>query len=363
MHSVWKSGSSSQGGPGKRIMTFGSPSIFGRHELAGSRAPRIAQHLRALDEIGLAGVVRRHLNAAGGEAGVERGQNVGIAPQAEAERFRHALAREVVLGRPESAGADQDLGPRQGLLDTLNQAFTVVAHDGFENHFDAQVVQLLGEKEGVGVLAVWRQHFGADRDDLCVHSKQCSKTRLFVPDSLWCRPSRKRILRKDCGKPGKAACVLLPSVVVLYLTAQSRRMEGAVRIAAAKATSVDAGQLSLWTDKPMNKPGLALLSVLLLSTVSSAQDSRAMATRVWRQANERAIVTELMALVSIPDLAADPASLRKNATTIQQMLEKRGVKTRLLETPDAPPAVYGELITPGASRTPDVLRALRWPAA
>ena len=101
----------------------------------------------------------------------------------------------------------------------------------------------------------------------------------------------------------------------------------------------------------MNKPRLALLSVLLLSALCFAQDSRALATRSWRQANERAIVTELMTLVSIPDLAADPAGLRKNATTIQQMLEKRGVKTRLLETPGAPPAVYGELMMPGASRT------------
>ncbi len=101
----------------------------------------------------------------------------------------------------------------------------------------------------------------------------------------------------------------------------------------------------------MTMPRSALLSVLLLSTLCFAQDSATMAIRGWRQANERPIVSELMTLVSIPDLAVDAASLQKNATTIQQMLEKRGVKTRLLETPGAPPAVYGELMTPGAKRT------------
>jgi len=49
--------------------------------------------------------------------------------------------------------------------------------------------------------------------------------------------------------------------------------------------------------------------------------------------------------------AADPANLRKNATTIQQMFEKRGVKSHLLEIPGVPPAVYGEIMTPGATRT------------
>lgn len=55
--------------------------------------------------------------------------------------------------------------------------------------------------------------------------------------------------------------------------------------------------------------------------------------------------------MKIPNLAADPVSLRKNATTIQQMLEKRGVKSRLLELPGVPPLVYGEIMTAGASRT------------
>ncbi len=44
-------------------------------------------------------------------------------------------------------------------------------------------------------------------------------------------------------------------------------------------------------------------------------------------------------------------TLRKNATAIQQMFEKRGAKSRLLELPGVAPAVYGEIMTPGATRT------------
>src|SRR5438093_11278205 len=33
------------------------------------------------------------------------------------------------------------------------------------------------------------------------------------------------------------------------------------------------------------------------------------------------------------------------------MLERRGVQGRLLEAPGSPPAVYGELVSPGATRT------------
>jgi acetylornithine deacetylase/succinyl-diaminopimelate desuccinylase-like protein len=101
----------------------------------------------------------------------------------------------------------------------------------------------------------------------------------------------------------------------------------------------------------MNKPRLALLSVLLLSALCLAQDSRTLATRSWRQANEHAIISEYVEFLKIPNLAADPANLRRNAATIQQMFEKRGVKSRLLELPGVAPAVYGEIMTPGATRT------------
>jgi acetylornithine deacetylase/succinyl-diaminopimelate desuccinylase-like protein len=76
-----------------------------------------------------------------------------------------------------------------------------------------------------------------------------------------------------------------------------------------------------------------------------------MAARRWRMTHERAIVTEFLDLLSIPDIATDQTDMRKNAAHIRRILERCGAKTRLLEIPDAPPVVYGEIPTPGSERT------------
>src|SRR5690606_31769986 len=48
----------------------------------------------------------------------------------------------------------------------------------------------------------------------------------------------------------------------------------------------------------------------------------------------------------------DLPNIRRNAELLVQMLERRGVRARLLELDGGvPPAVYGELTTPGATRT------------
>jgi acetylornithine deacetylase/succinyl-diaminopimelate desuccinylase-like protein len=73
--------------------------------------------------------------------------------------------------------------------------------------------------------------------------------------------------------------------------------------------------------------------------------------RSWREAREPQIVREYAAFLAIPNVASDPASLRRNATTIVGLLEGRGVAARLLESGTAAPAVYGELRVKGATRT------------
>lgn len=82
-----------------------------------------------------------------------------------------------------------------------------------------------------------------------------------------------------------------------------------------------------------------------------AADPAAEAARAWRQAHERSILAEFVDLLSIPNLARDTPSIRRNAAAIVTLMEKRGVKTRLLETESAPPVVYGEILKPGAPRT------------
>ncbi len=67
--------------------------------------------------------------------------------------------------------------------------------------------------------------------------------------------------------------------------------------------------------------------------------------------NGAAIVAELRELVSIPNVASDRANIQRNAQFLMTMLEKRGVKARILET-DGPPIVYGEI---GDASLPTIL--------
>jgi acetylornithine deacetylase/succinyl-diaminopimelate desuccinylase-like protein len=76
------------------------------------------------------------------------------------------------------------------------------------------------------------------------------------------------------------------------------------------------------------------------------------AARAYREHNEAAIVGEFAGLLSIPNLASDSIDIRRNADRLVQMLDARGFQNaRLLAVPGAPPAVYGELPSPGAART------------
>jgi acetylornithine deacetylase/succinyl-diaminopimelate desuccinylase-like protein len=73
--------------------------------------------------------------------------------------------------------------------------------------------------------------------------------------------------------------------------------------------------------------------------------------RVYRQAHEKQILTEFVNLLSIPNHAGDTADIERNAKAVSAMLQARGVTVRLLRVPGASPVVFGELRTPGATRT------------
>ena len=97
---------------------------------------------------------------------------------------------------------------------------------------------------------------------------------------------------------------------------------------------------------------LLFLCVCLPSTLvaqTNTQDS----VRNFRRANEHKILGEFLSLLSIPNIASDNANIRKNAAQIVEMMKQRGLNPRLLEakTPNAPPLVYGEWKTAGATRT------------
>lgn len=75
--------------------------------------------------------------------------------------------------------------------------------------------------------------------------------------------------------------------------------------------------------------------------------------RAYRQANEHRLLSDFVKLLSIPNVASDTANIRKNAAELVAGMQKRGLKPRLLEAADSkvPPVVYGEWMTPGATKT------------
>jgi len=95
----------------------------------------------------------------------------------------------------------------------------------------------------------------------------------------------------------------------------------------------------------------AILAILAAGCAAAQSNPAATAARQWRETHERAIVAEFIDLLALPNLARDHDAIRKNAAAVQALLERRGVKTRLLEAAGAPPVVYGEIATPGATRT------------
>ena len=85
--------------------------------------------------------------------------------------------------------------------------------------------------------------------------------------------------------------------------------------------------------------------------VNAQRPASADAAARHRKAHEHEIMAEYSNLLSIPNVASDKQNIRRNAQFISKMLERRGVAVRLLEHEDAPPVVYGEIRTPGATRT------------
>jgi acetylornithine deacetylase/succinyl-diaminopimelate desuccinylase-like protein len=93
-----------------------------------------------------------------------------------------------------------------------------------------------------------------------------------------------------------------------------------------------------------------LLAALDAAAAQSGADARAAARR-HREANEARILREFSALLALPNVASNHADIRRNADHLVTMLRQRGATTQILEVPDAPVSVYGEIRAPGATRT------------
>lgn len=82
----------------------------------------------------------------------------------------------------------------------------------------------------------------------------------------------------------------------------------------------------------------ALFIAAFLSWSSGPSELRALQSTVdnWRVQNERAILAELFALLSIPNVSPDDTNMRRNAELLSEMFTRRGFTVEQTEGPGAP---------------------------
>ena len=99
-------------------------------------------------------------------------------------------------------------------------------------------------------------------------------------------------------------------------------------------------------------PTAFLLVALITNPAASIVRAQSLAASVreYRKAHEAEIIGEFIDLLSIPNVASDSANIRLNARKLLEMMSRRGIESRLLEG-GGPPAIFGELKAPGATRT------------
>ena len=97
-----------------------------------------------------------------------------------------------------------------------------------------------------------------------------------------------------------------------------------------------------------------LIFLLLISVGSFGQSNETLRIRDYANKNQHAIINEFVSFLSIPNIASDTANSQKNAAFIMDMMRKRGIdNVQLLhaDTKETPPALYGEVLIPGAANT------------
>ena len=157
------------GGAGEQDDDLAEAVDGGVEELAGGAALWVLEDGGAFEDVGLLGVVGRHHHLARGEALVERGEDGGVAAKRDAECGGDGFAGEVVFGGAEAAGEEDDVGAGDRDAGGSGEVIEIVADDGLEGDLDAEIVELGGEEERVGVLPVRREHLGAGCDNFCLH--------------------------------------------------------------------------------------------------------------------------------------------------------------------------------------------------
>ena len=85
-----------------------------------------------------------------------------------------------------------------------------------------------------------------------------------------------------------------------------------------------------------------------------AQSEPVLKVRDFRKANEHSFLSTYVDFLRIPNVADDLSNIRKNAIWISDYMKSKGISNVQLlhpKTADKPPAVYGEVMVPGATQT------------
>ena len=104
----------------------------------------------------------------------------------------------------------------------------------------------------------------------------------------------------------------------------------------------------------MKKSFFFLLVCFLIKQSVFGQSPEAQKIRKYGNENAGKIIGEFSEFLTLSNVATDPVGQQRNADFIMSMMQKRGIQnTQLLNatSPNVPPAVYGEVIVPGAKQT------------
>jgi len=89
--------------------------------------------------------------------------------------------------------------------------------------------------------------------------------------------------------------------------------------------------------------GLLIVCPLQWADADDSVSHAIAAAREFQSVNQPKIVREFADLLSLRNVASNREDMKRNAAFILDMMHRRGIKTRLLEAPGSPPAIFGEL--------------------
>jgi acetylornithine deacetylase/succinyl-diaminopimelate desuccinylase-like protein len=115
-----------------------------------------------------------------------------------------------------------------------------------------------------------------------------------------------------------------------------------------RATSIQIGKMYSVT---MRVRHVILYWIFLSVATALLAQTPAEAARQYTGAHQEELIRQFSEFLAIPNVAADPANLKRNADFLVEMLKKRGVDSRLLSIPTAPSIVYGKIDVPDAQHT------------